>query len=93
MTKKQTSKQRPYQTIPEIAVELTLLTAQVDAHRFVLAWLLKQLPNDDGHRFLSIQASIFDTDGKSRSATDVIAELDALRELVVALDADAPPAR
>lgn len=86
---KHTPKQRPYQTIEDIAAELDILTAQVDAHRFVLGWLLKQLPNDAGRSFLSMQASIFDTDNKDRHAALVVEELDALRRFVaVVLDGD-----
>ena len=76
----------PYKTIDDITAELILLTAQVDAHRFVLAWLLKQMPNDDGRRFLATQANIFDTKDNDTYADQMIAELDSLRSLLAVLD-------
>ncbi len=80
-----------YKTTENTAAELNLLTAQVDAHRFVLAWLLKQVPNEAGHHFLATQTNIFNNGNKSQHGALIVEELDDLRgRLAVLYGEDAP---
>lgn len=74
-----------------IDADIGLLTGEVEAHRLVLAWLLKQQPDDAGSKFLSSQANALENKNKEKYAI-MIDEFDLLRGLVSSLhESNEPP--
>ena len=73
-------------TINELSVEIALLSDEIDARiaaqRIVLAWILKDMPDDAGRKFISGQANIFDTEDKDIHRTLMVNELDELKAAV-----------
>lgn len=77
------------QRLADQDVRLEDLEASLEAHQLVLAWLLHQQPDSRGLRFLSRQANEFDRSDERPKVLEIIAQLDALRALVLHLpDAD-----
>ena len=63
--------------------ELESIGDQLEAHRLVLAWLLSEMPNNEGEKYLSRQANILEDGKKQSTMSSIVAELDELREQVV----------
>ena len=63
--------------------EMDVLSGQIDAHRFVLAWIINQSFGTQGEAYLSCQANIFDEKkNKDHYHNAVVDEYDELRALV-----------
>lgn len=58
-------------------VDLMLINDQLEAHRMVLAWLINNVPNNEGLKFLSCQANLLEKNDKLK---DILEELDKIRE-------------
>lgn len=78
--KKKTSTELIDKYLPKILADIEMLTREVEAHRLTIAWLLEQLPGNEGHEFLSRQANHFKASGNSDFRI-VIDELDAIKSL------------
>lgn len=59
-----------------------LSSDQLEAHRMVLAWLINNVPNNEGLEFLSRQANVLD---KNDNLKDIVEELDKIRKYATKL--------
>lgn len=64
-----------------VRADIELLTAEVEAHRHVLVWLLKQAPEGSAIRFLRGLSNDFE-ESCLENAHHVVAELDTLRDFL-----------
>lgn len=72
---------------------LRMLEEELEAHELVLAWMLRQMPQETVEPFLALQANAFDQTEWRDRFPGAIAVLDHLRALVAACSAPsvAPP--
>lgn len=75
------------EAIDFILAEVDVLAGQIDAHRFVMAWIIHQQSfGDQGAAYLSGLANLLDNeDRKNDHHQAVVDEIDELRALVASL--------
>lgn len=87
--KEKTSTELTDKYLPEILADIEGLTRGAEAHRLAIAWLLEQLPGNEGRKFLRRQANHLEESGNSDFKI-VIDELDAIRSLLSSPSAGEP---
>lgn len=70
------------QQVIDHEARIRMLEDRCEAQEYVLAWLLKQFPDDGGYWFLSVQANELDQPEHRHRYHEAIALLDHLRELL-----------